>query len=211
MLGSPILPARLVPAEPGRSAQALVRCPWCEADHGHSASPGHRVAHCTREESPYRATGYEIQFPPEVVRASDPPDAPYLSRLCLWSSLEEAAPRLRSALLAPTLGARVKHHFDKRLGRARVSLFGYGWSIEPDAFPSNAEMRAPYRPGRPRRVGRDFITLLSELYGVPLGVVGLRLLVAVSGAHLDAEGKLAVAAAIEAAYARKADGRDGRA
>ncbi len=116
--------------------------------------------------------------------------------------------RLRSALLTPIFGARVGHSFDKKVGRARISVFGKGWWINLDAFPSNAELHAPQLRQRPPRSGRDFITLLSALYGVTLGVVGLRLLEAVSGASFDAEGRRSIAAAIDAAYARQAANRD---
>ncbi|MEZ0251740.1 MAG: hypothetical protein ACAH20_12435 [Methylobacteriaceae bacterium] len=209
MRPAPILPARVTPGTAGQVAQAHVWCQHCEDVHSHGVAPGPRGAHCTREESSYRATGYDLDLQGEAASPEDVvPEALLAGRRRLWSALEDAAPRLRSTLLAPTLGARVGHHFDKRVGRARISVFGKGWWIDLDAFPSDAELRAPRLRQRPARTGRDFITLLSALYGVTLGVVGLRLLEAVSGASFDAEGRRAIAAAIEAAYARQAAGRD---
>lgn len=206
----PILPARVTPASAGRVAQAHVWCQHCEDVHSHGAVPGLRGAHCTREESPYKATGYDLDLQGETTSHEDVvPKALFAGRRRLWSVLEDAAPRLRSALLAPALGARVGHHFDKRVGRARISVFGKGWWIDLDAFPSEAELHSLRLRQRPARTGRDFITLLSALYGVTLGVVGLRLLEAVSGATFDAEARQAIAAEIEAEYARKAAGRDG--
>ncbi|WP_132251544.1 hypothetical protein [Methylobacterium segetis] len=205
----PILPAFVTPAAAGRVAQAHVWCQHCETVHSHGAFPGHRAAHCYRKESPYRATGYELDIRGEVASPDDVvPKALYAGRHRLRSKLEDAAPLLRSALLAPTLGARGKHHLEKRLGRVRISVVGLSWWIDLDAFPDAGAK--PRLRDRPDHAGRDFVSLLSTLYGVARGVVGVWLLEVAAGVSFNAAGRDGIAAAIEAAYASEAEGRDGR-
>lgn len=51
-----------------RGNQFVFRCTFCRRNHYHGAGAlGHRVAHCTNPQSPYRATGYLL-----VERTGDP-------------------------------------------------------------------------------------------------------------------------------------------
>jgi hypothetical protein len=61
--GIPVLPA--LPAHGGCCLR--VWCCHCKCWHQHGAGPGHRVAHCHTEASPYHETGY-ILAPAEVTR-----------------------------------------------------------------------------------------------------------------------------------------------
>lgn len=243
MLAAPVLPAFTTPADARGAAQARVWCGWCEAYHWHSASPGHRAAHCTQEESPYRATGYVLDVQGDT---SDEwiavPHAIYAGRETLKRVIEDATPGLRAALLLPSIGARVRRHFDKRDGRtrvsaygdawtvepgsspppmdlrsfqkrdgrARISVYGKGWSIDPSAYPTASELRRPV----PRRssilTGTGSISLLSTLYGVAPGIVGVRLLEAIALETFDSRARSEIAATIEAVCSRKANGQDGR-
>ena len=49
-------------AERVSNLQWRVWCRFCKCHHFHGATPGHRVAHCTRE-TPYTATGYSLLAP----------------------------------------------------------------------------------------------------------------------------------------------------
>lgn len=204
-IGAPILPAYVTPATGIRSAQAHLWCQHCEAVHTHSAVPGHRCAHCFRKESLYGATGYDLEI--RGAAGSDRaalPEGPYVGRRRLWEALTSATPRLRSAVLAAVLGSRGGYGVEKRIGRARVSVLGHGWWVDLDAYAPGGGLAQ----GR-RRTGRDLITLLACLFGIDCGLAGLRLLEAASGAAFSTEDRCAIAAAIERAYAGKADGRDG--
>jgi hypothetical protein len=54
----PTLPAW--PSPDGK--QWKVWCPHCRRYHFHGPPAGHRVAHCTRPDSPFRGTGYFIEL-----------------------------------------------------------------------------------------------------------------------------------------------------
>jgi hypothetical protein len=43
-----------------RLVQLKVRCEYCKTYHFHSIEEGHKVAHCSNENSPYNRTGYEV-------------------------------------------------------------------------------------------------------------------------------------------------------
>lgn len=203
----PILLAYVTPAAGTRAALAHLWCQHCEAIHSHSPLPGHRCAHCFREESPYSATGYDLDIRGEVASAKAVlPEGPFVGRRRLRDALVSVAPRLRSAVLAAALGTRGGHSLDKRLGSARISVIGHGWWVDLDAFPRGSELAQ----GR-RRAGRDLITLLACLFGLDRGLAGLRLLEAVSGASFADADRRAIAVAIEQAYAGRASGPDGAA
>lgn len=36
-------------------------CPFCKKFHHHGIGEGHRIAHCSNEESPFNQTGYVIK------------------------------------------------------------------------------------------------------------------------------------------------------
>lgn len=45
--------------------QALVWCDYCDVWHVHGLpAEGHRVAHCDRDDSAYKATGYYLDLQP---------------------------------------------------------------------------------------------------------------------------------------------------
>ena len=44
-------------------------CPYCKKEHTHSASPGHRAAHC-HYSSPLRDLGYTLRKAPKVRAAA---------------------------------------------------------------------------------------------------------------------------------------------
>ena len=52
----PTLPAYTLPC----GCCCVVFCPFCERPHSHSRGGGHRVSHCWKLDSPWKATGYEI-------------------------------------------------------------------------------------------------------------------------------------------------------
>lgn len=244
MHSAPVLPAFRTPADAKGSAQAHVWCGWCETYHSHSASPGHRAAHCGRGESPYKATGYVLDVQGETSHEwIAVPHAIYTGRETLKRVIENATPGLHAALLRPSIGAGVRRHFDKRDGRTRVSVygdagavepsappppiemrsfqkrdgrsrisvFGKGWSIDPAAYPTASELQRSTSCRPSIVMGTGSISLLSTLYGVAPGIVGVRLLEAISLETFDSQARSEIAASIEAACARKAAGRDGRA
>jgi len=51
-------------AESNDSSTVKVWCGYCAEYHYHSPAPGHRVAHCLNEQSPYLSTGYVITHSP---------------------------------------------------------------------------------------------------------------------------------------------------
>lgn len=132
----------------------------------------------------------------------------YGGECALQSALRGAADGLRSALLRPTLGARVQFRFSKLVDGARINVLGRGWSIDPGMITPIAR-RSPRRLPCPPDSGCDFITLFSAVHGIGRGIVGVRLLEAVSGASFTPEAKLAIASAIEAGYARKSSPNGG--
>jgi hypothetical protein len=44
----------------------VVQCPHCEREHRHGTGAGHRQAHCTRPDSPYRLSGYLLKVVPKL-------------------------------------------------------------------------------------------------------------------------------------------------
>jgi hypothetical protein len=205
----PRLPARALAGLPGVSARLVVRCDWCEEDHTHGVGAGHRAAHCTCSDSPYRGTGYELIQVGGLDRSSKTPEALYLGQRRLRDGLSLHAPRYRSTLLAALIGARPGRFFDKRVGRARISVFGDSWVIDPDAYPSRSELCADVLMRRSARHGRNIVALLAALFGISPGIVGVRLFEAATGMPLDAEFRRVMAAEVEALCARAGNG-DGR-
>ena len=61
-----------VPADLGDGVSPvwLFHCPFCKSPHTHEVGAGRRVAHCTRQDSPYRRNGYELRLAPEAEEAS---------------------------------------------------------------------------------------------------------------------------------------------
>lgn len=203
---TPVLRTLRIPESGCQGETTVAWCPYCETLHHHGRGGGYRAAHCELPGAPFQATGYYLDIQGgEAAGESPAPDAPYVGRKRLRDALEAAATGLRSSLLRATLGGRIGQSFDKRVGGARINVCGHSWSIDRDAFLAEC---CPFP--RPVRSGQDFIGLFVALYGVDTGIVGLRLIEAVSGASFDAEARAAIAAVIEAAYARKVRGRSGR-
>jgi len=49
-------------------------CPFCRDYHRHGRGEGHRGAHCTSEQSPFKATGYIITLDPITYLKQHPED-----------------------------------------------------------------------------------------------------------------------------------------
>lgn len=56
----PVLPAWSY--GPGKYAEWRVWCCYCLIYHHHSPGAGSRVAHCRREDSPYKQSGYSLEY-----------------------------------------------------------------------------------------------------------------------------------------------------
>lgn len=211
MWSAPIVPAYVTRAEPGRTAQAVLWCEHCGCIHTHSASPGHRAAHCFWKESPYTATGYILDIRGEVTSPEDVvPKALFAGQRHLGSDLAGAtAGAIRTVLLQHLIGTRAGNCVSKRFGRARVTVYGNTWSIEPDAYLSSSELSSGKWHQSPRLEGQGFPALLAALYGISDGVAAVDLFAATSGTQLDAQARTEMAAVIKAAYARKTAGRNG--
>ena len=39
-------------------------CPFCRTWHRHGPGAGHKVAHCTEPDSPFKKTGYHVRLEP---------------------------------------------------------------------------------------------------------------------------------------------------
>jgi hypothetical protein len=50
------------PKQPGQVPLWRFWCPFCKVYHQHSAGPGHRVAHCADESSPFFGGGYILKL-----------------------------------------------------------------------------------------------------------------------------------------------------
>ncbi|MCF4130263.1 hypothetical protein [Methylobacterium sp. SyP6R] len=199
----PILSSVVTHDRDGRPIQQHAWCDWCEDIRSHSPTPGHRCAHCTRADCPYRRFGYTLApagkaATPEAVR---PARIFVGARSSLAHHLGTVAPAMRNAFLRPLLGPNL----ERRIGSARVAARTGLWWIDPDVFPAEGEAKARPRM-RPVVTGSDVASLLAALYGLALGVIAVRLLEAVTGLKLDAHAKLAIAAEVEASQARQAEG-----
>jgi hypothetical protein len=56
-----------------KNGQYIFWCPHCRAKHYHGAGDGHRTAHCTNSNSPYRKTGYYVVHKDPKFVARRPP------------------------------------------------------------------------------------------------------------------------------------------
>ena len=191
----PILRAVRTPEGPGRSAKSYVWCDWCETVHTHSAGAGHRVAHCHCKESPFKAFGYDLNPVGWAPNADAAVPAGLLVGRRRLSAVADA-PGLRAAFVKHLVGR-------KRIGRARINVFGRSWSIETDVHAS--------RPASRWIEGVGLLGLLSALYGIGRGVAGVRLLEAITGEKFDALARLKIAEAIDAAAVRAAGSPGGSA
>ncbi|CAM3343578.1 hypothetical protein MEME101129_28205 [Methylobacterium mesophilicum] len=191
MQPDPILRAVVTPAQPGQSPQALAPCDWCEGPpHVHSAEPGHRVAHCHRKESPYRATGYVL----DIVGEAAAPETLIPAGLLVghgrfYEAVEASASKLRAVLVRHVLGRM-------RFGRMSISIRDSGWTIDTGVTDGS----------RPRWInGVGLLGLFSALYGVSRGVVGVRLFEVVFGEAFNAQERIALVDLIEGAAKRRGE------
>lgn len=218
---SDALPAPLAPPQPARPERPRLRtltivengepvqnaafCPWCEDLHFHGLPPGQRGAHCVREDSPYRCTGYVLDVQGTVPSAGAAvPDAPRPRGRYLHQSLDQASASLRRVVLRHVLGRKFAGTWGEgKVGRAVVSVCCDHWTVAPQGL-KRGEGLGFGRLGSPVVEGNGLIGLFSLLWDLPAGVVAVRLLEAVAYRTLDAEARLAVAAAVDAWAERQA-------
>ena len=63
VVDAPVLDAPHLPAYQSESGkQWFAWCVFCQRWHQHGSGPGHRVAHCHCEDSPYKQTGYTLYY-----------------------------------------------------------------------------------------------------------------------------------------------------
>ena len=184
-------------------------CPWCETSHAHGLAgmmateaigrTESRVAHCDPHRSPIPGRGVELTID-RIVRTwehLDPP-GPFLavsgdpdrSRVLLCDVLAHG--RLGLALLRLVFGKnRPARGFDGRLVGGWVQVWGGGssWFVQNQDRDTLAE-------------GRGLGSLLARLFGVPIGVVAIRVLDAALALDLPADWKLHLAEMITRAAAR---------
>ncbi|ACA21270.1 hypothetical protein M446_7052 (plasmid) [Methylobacterium sp. 4-46] len=138
------------------------------------------------------------------------PTAIFAGRQRLSEILDELSTDIRAVILHAALGRRGRRStFRLRVDRARVTVAGDSWWIDPDAFPaSSAQGSSPVRSSR-RLAGCGLIGLLATLYGISHGTVVMRLLHALAPGAFDAQGWLEISAAAQASIERCRSGRDG--
>lgn len=187
-------------------AQIGYWCGWCETVHAHGLAgmttaeaigeTEARGAHCLPRRSPLAGHGVELSID-RVVRSWDhiEPPGPYLAvagdplktRVRLGAVLEGG--RLGLALLRLIFGKnRAASGFDARLvgGWAQVWGGGSSWFVQNDERDTLAE-------------GQGIGTLLARLFGVPLGVVAVRVLEDAVGLGLSADYTRIIAALVDRA------------
>lgn len=201
---APVFQAIEVRGERATNSNLVVWCPWCETLHWHGAAGGggNRAAHCADgPASPLRATGYDLDVVGRAVTSDAVlPANPMVKQDQLYATLEREAPSLRQAVLKKVLGLRSASRdvISRHLGNGWLWVFGLSrWRIKsPDGATQD---------------GEGLLRLFSELYGVPPGVVAVRLLEAVSAERLDAEAALGVQRAVDDWASRGAPKRGVRA
>ena len=179
-------------------------CPWCETVHYHGAAGGGaspraelRGAHCLDGKSPLAGGSVDLDVVGTITTGDELlPAAPYLTargdpqktRLRLRDVLGSGA--LAAALGRAVFGRFRTSGFDVRLGGGRLHLFDAGaiWFIDDKRGDSVSE-------------GHGLGRLLARLFGVPLGVVAVRVLEDALGEALPAAHRLAVAEIIDQAAA----------
>lgn len=189
-IGAPVFQAIEVRGERTTHSNLVVWCPWCESLHWHGTAGGggNRAAHCDdRASSPLRATGYDLDVVGKAVTSEAVlPANPMVKQDVLYRTLEREAHALRQAVLKKVLYLRTASRdvISRHLGNGWLWVFGLSrWRIKsPDGATQD---------------GEGLLRLFSELYGVPPGVVAVRLLEAVSAETLDAEAALGVQRAVD--------------
>jgi hypothetical protein len=185
-------------------------CPWCETSHAHGlggmtaaeaiGATEPRGAHCDQHRSPLAGRGVELTID-RVVRSWDhlEPPGPFLAvpgdpgraRIRLREVLAHG--RLGLALLRLVFGNnRSAKVFDARLVGGWVQVWGGGssWFVQNQDRDTLAE-------------GRGLGSLLARLFGLPVGVVAVRVLEDALALDLPADWKLHLAEMITRAAERE--------
>lgn len=194
-----------VVAPPGvEPIQFGYRCPWCECIHAHGLAgmssaeamgrTENRGAHCLPRRSPLTGKGVDLTID-RVVGSWDhlEPAGPYLAvggdplktRVRLGSILENG--QLGLALLRLVFGKRRSAcGFDARLvgGWAQVWASGGSWYVQNESRETLA-------------AGHGVGPLLARLFGVPVGVIAVRVLEDALGLDLTANDRLALADVVD--------------
>ena len=84
-----------------------------------------------------------------------------------------------------------------------------GVSIVASCEFSEGEWSAKWQSGR-EAVGREFLSLVSLLFGIPPGVAAVRILEACTNAQFDARAALEITAAVDGWFERGAPPNEGR-
>lgn len=182
-------------------------CPWCESSHAHGLAgmttaeaigmTEGRGAHCTPYRSPLAGKGVVVLID-RVVRSWDhlEPPGPYLA-----VSSDPLEPRVRlgdvlgrgqlaHALMRLVLGRRrsAAGDFDARLVGGWVQVWDGGstWFVQNHRRDTLAE-------------GNGLGELLARLFGVPIGVVAVRVMEDALALNLPSDHRLALADLIECA------------
>ncbi len=181
-------------------------CPWCETAHAHGLAgmtpaeargkTTNRGSHCLPRRSPLAGHGVDLTID-RLVRSWDhvEPPGPYLAvagdplntRVRLGSVLEHG--RLGLALMRLVFGKnRAAAGFDARLVGGWTQVWGGGshWYVQNQHRDTLAQ-------------GHGLGRLLARLFGVPIGVVGVRVLEDALGLDLSSDARIDLAAAIESA------------
>lgn len=200
----PVCPERprlrtLTIVESGQPVQYAAFCPWYEDLHFHGLPSGQRGAHCLRENSPYRCTGYVLDVQGTVPSAANAiPNAPRAQGRYLHQSLDQASAMLRRVVPRHTLGRRCSGDWgERKIGRAVVQIYCDHWTVAPKGL-KRGEGLGFDRLGLLVVEGNGLIGLFSHLWGLPAGFVAVRFPEAVAYCTLDADARLTVAAAVDA-------------
>ncbi|HEY8125992.1 MAG TPA: hypothetical protein VIF88_11300 [Methylocystis sp.] len=118
-----------------------------------------------------------------------------------WSSVELSATALRRALMGAIFAADAP--------RSVMARKLAGVSIMASCHFVDAEWSALWKSGR-TVAGREFLSLVSLLFGIPPGVASVRVLESCTGAKFDARAALEIAAAVDGWFERGAPPNEGR-
>ena len=118
-----------------------------------------------------------------------------------WSSVEFSATALRRALFGAI--------FAMDAPRSIMARKMAGVSIMASCHFVDAEWSALWASGR-TVAGREFLSLVSLLFGIPPGVAAVRVLEACTNAQFDARAALEISAAVDGWFERGAPLNEGR-
>ena len=197
-LSNPALPTQRITRKDGLYT-LKVWCPWCEENHVHGVSEGHRLAHCaniydgySHPNSPLK--GYHTDVVSECT-AEKNLTFPDKSGGRFFADLTFKQGDLRAYFIKLLFGKRLvksaqSHVFaDKtRLNVEGLWLGGVDWFVT--------------RKGKEITYGIDLLSMLSFLYAISVGIVAVRLLEALTSCTFDAQGKLEIADVVNRAYER---------